>query len=125
GSSRAGYKDNRPEYFFANGTAHMAKFANVGVIGLLFGAGASGQSSYQNDTYTDGQLFMQSRSGAILKAGGVSLATGAGGAAGTGGRPGTGGASGTGGAPGSADTAPYNFESSAQGWTVSGAPLTG
>ena len=47
GTARAGYKDNRPEYFFLNGTAHMAKFANNGVISLLFGAGASGMSSYQ------------------------------------------------------------------------------
>ena len=76
GSARAGYKDNRPEYFFGNGTAHMAKFADAGVIGLLFGAGAGGQSSYQNDNYTDGQLFMKSRAGAILSAGGVTLATG-------------------------------------------------
>ena len=78
GSARAGYKDNRPEYFFGNGTAHMAKFADAGVIGLLFGAGAGGQSSYQNDNYTDGQLFMKSRAGAILNAGGVTLATGGG-----------------------------------------------
>ena len=32
GSARAGYKDNRPEYFFGNGTAHLAKFADAGVI---------------------------------------------------------------------------------------------
>jgi hypothetical protein len=142
GTSAAGYKDNRPEYFFGNGTAHLAKFANVGVIGLLFGAGATGQSSFQNDTYTDGQLFMQSRAGAILKSGGVSLigaaggsggggSTGAAGSAGTGGSVGTGGAIGTGGAMGTggsagvADAAPYNFETGAQGWAVSGAPLIG
>ncbi len=76
GSARAGYKDNRPEYFFGNGTAHLAKFADVGVIGLLFGAGAGGQSSYQNDNYTDGALFMKSRAGAIVNAGGVTLASG-------------------------------------------------
>jgi hypothetical protein len=136
GSARAGYKDNRPEYFFGNGTAHMAKFADAGVIGLLFGAGAGGQSSYQNDTYSDGQLFMKSRAGAILSAGGVTLAVGggagstgaggAGGAAGTGGTTGRGGTTGTGGTAGaSADGAQYNFESSTQGWTASGAPLTG
>jgi hypothetical protein len=131
GSARAGYKDNRPEYFFGNGTAHMAKFADAGVIGLLFGAGAGGQSSYPNDTYTDGQLFMKSRAGAILSAGGVTLATGgtttgSGGTTGTAGRggsTGTGGTTGSGGAP--ADTAQYNFESGTQGWAISGAPLTG
>lgn len=78
GGPAEGYKDNRPEYFFANGTSHIAKFADSGVIGLLFGAGASGQSSYQNDTYTDGQLFMKSRAGAILNAGGVPISTGGG-----------------------------------------------
>jgi hypothetical protein len=126
GSARAGYKDNRPEYFFGNGTAHMAKFADAGVIGLLFGAGAGGQSSYQNDNYSDGQLFMKSRAGAILQAGGVTLATGATtGAGGSGGTTGRGGTTGTGGTTGSADAAQYNFESSAQGWAISGAPLTG
>lgn len=72
--ARQGYKDNRPEYFFgANATAHVQKFANVGVIGLFFGAGASGMSTYTNDTYTDGQLFMKSRAGAFLNAGGVPI----------------------------------------------------
>jgi hypothetical protein len=76
GGASEGYKDNRPEYFFASGTAHIEKFADTGVIALLFGAGAGGQSSYGNDQYTDGQLFMKSRAGAILNAGGVPLATG-------------------------------------------------
>jgi hypothetical protein len=79
GGSAEGYKDNRPEYFFGNGTAHIAKFGDSGVIGLLFGAGTGGMSSYANDTYTDGQLFMKSRAGAILNAGGVPLADGRGG----------------------------------------------
>lgn len=73
GNPSEGYKDNRPEYFFGNGTAHLAKFADAGVIALLFGAGAGGQSTYTNDVYTDGQLFMKSRAGAILNAGGVTL----------------------------------------------------
>jgi hypothetical protein len=47
---------------------HLEKFASSGVFGLLFGAGAGGQSSYQNDTYTDGQLFLKSRAGNFLKA---------------------------------------------------------
>jgi hypothetical protein len=59
GGPREGYKDNRPEYFFGNGTAHLQKFANAGVIALLFGAGAGGQSTYTNDYYTDGELFIQ------------------------------------------------------------------
>jgi hypothetical protein len=133
GGASEGYKDNRPEYFFGNGTAHLAKFAEVGVIGLLFGAGAGGQSSYQNDVYSDGQLFMKSRAGAILNAGGVVIAdgrgsggtgtggaTGAGGSTGSGGRSGAGGiaAGGSGGAP--PDASRYGFESTEQGWTTSG-----
>lgn len=74
GAARQGYKDNRPEYFFgANGAAHRQKFADAGVVGLFFGAGASGMSSYSNDVYTDGQLFMKSRAGAFLNAGGLPI----------------------------------------------------
>jgi len=75
GGPAEGYKDNRPEYFFGAGTAHIEKFAESGVIALLFGAGIGGQSTYTNDQYTDGQLFMKSRAGAIVNAGGVALAT--------------------------------------------------
>jgi len=74
GQPRQGYKDNRPEYFFGtNSATHRQKFANVGVIGLFFGAGASGMSTYTNDTYTDGQLFMKSRAGAFLNGGGLPI----------------------------------------------------
>lgn len=71
---REGYKDNRAEYFFGeDGDAHRRKFANAGVISLLFGAGATGQSTHGNDFYTDGRSFMQSRAGAFLNAGGLGL----------------------------------------------------
>jgi hypothetical protein len=49
GGPREGYKDNHPEYFFGNGTAHLKKFADAGVISLLFGIGTGGQSTYTND----------------------------------------------------------------------------
>jgi hypothetical protein len=79
GGAAEGYKDNRAEYFFgAGGTAHLTKFADAGVISLLFGAGAGGQSSYHNDTYSDGQLFMRSRAGAFLNGGGLPIAGGGG-----------------------------------------------
>jgi hypothetical protein len=107
GGVSEGYKDNRPEYFFGSGTAHIEKFADAGVIALLFGAGAGGQSSYQNDQYTDGQLFMKSRAGALVNAGGVALANGA--------PPPP---------PPTGDTAQYGFETSAQGWTFSGSSVT-
>ena len=74
GGAREGYKDNRPEYFFGTGAAtHRSAFVDSGVIGLLFGAGASGMSSYPNDVYVDGQLFMKSRAGAFLNAGGLGI----------------------------------------------------
>jgi hypothetical protein len=79
---RTGYKDNRPEYFFnydapsskAIRDQHLAKFANAGVIGLLFGAGDGGSTTPYNDTWTDGQLFLKSRVGAVLSAGGFAIA---------------------------------------------------
>jgi hypothetical protein len=108
GGLRQGYKDNRPEYFFASGTtAHMEKFASSGVIAMLFGAGANDQSSYQNDAYTDGQLFMKSRAGNILKAGGVAVPGGTT----------TGGGTTT---PPATDATDYNFEGDTQGWTSTG-----
>ncbi|MGE6759854.1 hypothetical protein ACQKGO_17700 [Corallococcus interemptor] len=74
GGPRQGYKDNRTEYFFgASGDAHRRKFANVGVIALLYGAGAGGQSSYQNDQGTDGQPYLKQRASTFLNAGGLVL----------------------------------------------------
>jgi hypothetical protein len=73
GAPREGYKDNCPEYFFAGDQTHLKKFADAGVITLLFGAGNPGMSSHENDTYTDGQLFMKSRAGAFLNGGGLAI----------------------------------------------------
>jgi hypothetical protein len=73
GGLREGYRDNRAEYFFASGTGHLRKFADTGVIALLFGPGAGGQSYHTNDVYTDGELFMQSRAGAFLNDGGLPI----------------------------------------------------
>lgn len=112
GGSREGYKDNRAEYFFgASSRAHLEKFASSGVFGLLFGAGAGGQSSYQNDTYSDGQLFMKSRAGAFLKAGGLPIPSGS-----TTQPPPTT-------PPPAVDATDYNFEADAQGWQRSGVPI--
>jgi hypothetical protein len=112
GGSRQGYKDNRTEYFFGSSSrAHLEKFASSGVFGLLFGAGAGGQSSYQNDTYSDGQLFMKSRAGAFLKAGGLPIPSGS-----TTTPPPTN-------PPPPLDATDYNFEADAQGWQRSGAPI--
>ncbi len=74
GSAGQGYRDNRAEYFFANGTAHAAKFVDAGVIMMLFGAGATGQSTHTTDMYSDGKLFLQSRVGQFYAGGGVTLA---------------------------------------------------
>jgi hypothetical protein len=75
--ARQGYKDNRTEYFFgASGDAHRRKFAGVGVVALLFGAGVDGQATQGNDQGADGQLYMKTRAGAFLRAGGLSLTAG-------------------------------------------------
>jgi hypothetical protein len=79
---RTGYKDNRAEYFFnydppsltSIRDQHLAKFADAGVIGLLFGAGDGGSTTPYNDTWTDGQLFLKTRAGAVLSAGGFAIA---------------------------------------------------
>jgi hypothetical protein len=74
GGARQGYKDNRPEYFFANNAAaHRQKFASAGVIGVYFGPGTGGMSYHTNDVFTDGQLFMRSRAGVFLSAGGIAI----------------------------------------------------
>ena len=68
-----GYKDNRAEYFLGEQrTQHLAKFAAAGTIGLLFGAN-SACSNQSDDYYSDGQLFMKSRAGALIGAGGFPL----------------------------------------------------
>jgi hypothetical protein len=114
---REGYRDNRAEYFFGpDGAAHREKFASSGVIALLFGRGEGRQSSYTNDVYTDGQLFMKSRAGAFLKAGGLALPTG-----GTPPAP----QPPTSPPPPSSDPAAFHFEGGTQGWTSSSARIQG
>lgn len=120
GGARQGYRDSRPEYFFGdNSRAHLEKFASSGVVGLLFGAGAGGQASYENDTYSDGQLFMSSRAGNYLLSGGLALP---GGSTTTPVPPPTTPPP-TSRPPAAGDPAVYNFESGVQGWTASGAPI--
>jgi hypothetical protein len=69
-----GYKDNRPEYFLGTErTQHLTQFAAAGVFGLFFGPGASGSSDQTSDYYTDGQLFIKSRGGSLISAGGFPL----------------------------------------------------
>jgi lysophospholipase L1-like esterase len=43
------------------------------VISLLFGKGADGQSSYENDVDVDGQLFLKTHAGAYVASGGIPL----------------------------------------------------
>jgi hypothetical protein len=42
------YQDNRPEYFLngTNGRSHIQAWANYGVMGVMFGAGAASQTHY-------------------------------------------------------------------------------
>jgi hypothetical protein len=75
GQDRGGYKDNRPEYWFApdpgggyaTAAAHRQKFVDVGVVALWFGAGNGVQTWYTNDTWTDGKLFLKTHAGEYLK----------------------------------------------------------
>lgn len=74
GGPREGYKDNRVEYFLGGDSInHLAKFADSGVVGLLFGRGASDQANYLNDEDADGNLFMQARANAFYGRGGMLL----------------------------------------------------
>ena len=74
GGGAQGYKDNRPEYFFgATAPRTCEKFARRRRHRPAVRRGRGGQSSYTNDIYTDGQLFMKSRAGAFLNAGGVPI----------------------------------------------------
>ncbi|HET9493355.1 MAG TPA: hypothetical protein VFR15_03915 [Chloroflexia bacterium] len=49
------WQDNRPEYFLnpESGRAHLAEWANLGVVGILWGAGTGDQSHY-HDYHNDG-----------------------------------------------------------------------
>jgi len=114
GGAREGYQDNRAEYFFANGPAHVARFAQSGVIALLFGMGAGGQSNYTNDYYTDGQLFMKSRVAAFYQAGGVPLDGSYSGAFTLGDCP----------SPAPRPGPQYHFENDTQDWSSSSAMIT-
>lgn len=70
----AGWKDNRPEYFFCSeSNRHLGQFADAGVIALLFGAGGKGCTDQTSDYYPDGQLFLKSHAGALVKSGGFPL----------------------------------------------------
>jgi hypothetical protein len=74
GRPREGYKDNRVEFFLGPDYAtHDARFAQAGVVALFFGAGKGDQSSYTNDVYSDGQLYLKSRAAAYYKQGPVPL----------------------------------------------------
>lgn len=74
GGLREGFRDNRTEYFFGpDGRRHLARFVDAGAIALLFGPGKAGQSSYTNDADAEGELFLKSRAGRFLKAGGLAI----------------------------------------------------
>jgi hypothetical protein len=65
-----GYKDNRVEYFLgANSTQNIAKWADSGVIALLFGRGADHQAHYLNDHDNNGNLYFKPRAAAYYDRG--------------------------------------------------------
>ncbi len=70
----AGWKDNRPEYFFCSeSNHHLGQFADAGVFALLFGAGGNGCTDQTSDYYPDGQLFLKSHAGTLIRSGGFPL----------------------------------------------------
>lgn len=106
-----GYKSNHTEYFFGTGgSAHRAKFAAVGVTTLLFGEGASCQTTRQTDgdylkanagAYLNGTVTPPTTNPPVVDAGTVT--------------------------PPTAPTNPpvvtgpqYDFEGSSQGWKIQG-----
>jgi len=78
GKPRQGYKDNRAEYFLGDMGAHIGKFANAGVVGLLFGAGDGVQSTHQTDVYTDGQLYIKTHAKTLIDGPNLGIVTGPG-----------------------------------------------
>ncbi len=74
GGPQQGYKDNRVEYFLGDNSAYtLAKFANCGVIALLFGQGERSQASFENDQDNHGNLYMKSLSSRFYNNGGMKL----------------------------------------------------
>jgi hypothetical protein len=74
GNAREGYKDNRVEYFLEDTSLdNMAKFADCGVVGLLYGAGASFQATNINDYDENGNLYMKSKASIFYSRGGMNL----------------------------------------------------
>jgi hypothetical protein len=91
----AGDRDNHVEWFLDDPSrAHLRRYADAGVIGLLYGAGADSET----DASEDGGLF-RARAAAYLAAGPLALSGGAappGGGGGPGSGPGPGGGGGGG-----------------------------
>jgi hypothetical protein len=74
GNAGEGYKDNKTEYFLGeNSEDHLEKFIDSGVVALLFGRGADGQTNYTNDNYTDGELYLKSRAKTFFENGGIKV----------------------------------------------------
>ena len=115
-----GYKDNRTEYFFGGaGAGHRQKFVDVGVVSLLFGAGADCQATQE----TDGD-YLKIQATPYLTGPGIPLGAGTVPDAGTppvvdAGTPPVPDA----GTP--VASIQYDFETGVQGWTTSGRVLSG
>ncbi len=76
GGARQGYRDNRAEYFLGGGIENLQRFADAGVMSLMFGPGMWGMSGYENDYYTDGQLYVKTHAKQVYDRGGLDLAAG-------------------------------------------------
>lgn len=72
GQPRGGYRDNRSEQFLGS-PGRRRQYTDAGVIGFLFGAGATGQATHMTDHDVSGQLYIRRAAKAIFDAGGVPL----------------------------------------------------
>lgn len=69
GTSWSAIKSNHAEYVFGpEGAQHRARMSAVGLVGVLFGAGATGQTTHLNDWGPDGGLYLRGRAAEIQAA---------------------------------------------------------
>jgi hypothetical protein len=68
GTSWSTIRSHHAEYVFgSNGAAHRERMGSVGVVGVLFGAGATGQTTHLNGWGPDGGLYLRGQVAAFQR----------------------------------------------------------
>lgn len=68
GTSWSAIKSHHAEYVFGSaGSTHRERMGSVGIIGVLFGAGATGQTTHQNGFGPDGQPYLRAQVAAFQR----------------------------------------------------------